>query len=184
MTNNNFFRISGWCAVLVAMLLLAIHVVAPGTSSMAGLFLKLGILLGLTWVFYALYVAHRTESAGLSQAGLAFWLLALGMKLINLAGDQSTFPLYGEALFWLAPTLIFGILACRNSRMPRGLAVLAFLAVISFFITAVAGGLGIVMAAKAANVASDVFILVLLVWLGFVFVSEKFAAVSSVPVIA
>jgi hypothetical protein len=184
MKNNQFFRIAGWCALVVALLMLAIHVVPSGAPGIVGLILTIAILLGLTFVFYALYVAHRTESAGLSLAGLILWILAFGLNLISLVSNVSTFLGYVGSLFWLLPFLIFGFLAYRSNRMPRGLAVVAFLAGISLLIATVAGMMGSEGVVNVVALVADIFMLLWLVWLGVVFLSKKFTAANPVPATA
>ena len=184
MINNQLFRIAGWCALVVAVLMLAIHVVPSGTSSIVGMIIELGIMLGLTLVFYSLHVAHRAESAGLSLAGLVLWILAFGMNLIGLAGSLSTFLGTVGSLFWLLTFLIFGYLAYRSNRMPRGLAVVAFLIGISLLIESVASLMGSEGVVNVVALVADIFMLVWLVWLGVVFLSKKFAATSPIPAAA
>jgi hypothetical protein len=178
MTNNTFFRHAGRCAVIVALLLLAIHVVPSGPASLAGLILTIAILLGLTFVFYTLYVAHRPVSPGLSQAGLALWYLVLALNLVSLAGRLGGVLGHVDALLRPFPVLVFGFLAFRSERMPRSLAVAAFLGGISLFISAFAGMLATRAAADAASLLADVFFLVWLIKLGFVFVSAEFSGAS------
>jgi hypothetical protein len=184
MNNNKLFRTAGWCALVVALLMVAIHVVPSGTSSIVGLILTIAIMLGLTIVFYALYVAHRSESAGLSLAGLILWILAFGLNLISLVSNISTFLGYVGSLFWLLPFLIFGFLAYRSDRMPRGLAVMAFLSGISLLIATVAGMMGSEAVVNVVSLVADIFMLVWLVWLGIVFLSKEFAAALPEPVAA
>ena len=78
MSNNQLFRIAGWCALVTGVLMLAFHVFPGGAPAAVGTILTILVTLGLTIVFYALYVTHRAESAGLSLAGLILWLLTLG----------------------------------------------------------------------------------------------------------
>jgi hypothetical protein len=184
MKNNQLFRIAGWCALLVALLMLAIHVVPSGTSNTVGMIIEMGIMLGLTFVFYTLYVAHRAESAGLSLAGLILWILAFGLYLISTVSNLGTFLGSVGAMLWLLPFLIFGYLAYRSERMPRGLAVAAFLSGISLLIATVAGMMGSDAIVNVVNLVADIFMLVWVVWLGVVFLSKKFAAADPVPAAA
>jgi hypothetical protein len=176
MNSNQLFRNAGWCALVVALLMVAIHVVPSGAPGIVGLILGIVILLGLTFVFYALYVAHRAESAGLSLAGLILWILAVGLNLISMVSTVSIFLGYVGSLLWLLPFLIFGFLAYRSDRMPRGLAVMAFLSGISLLIATVAGMMGSEAVVNVVSLVADIFMLVWLVWLGIVFLSKKFAA--------
>jgi hypothetical protein len=178
MANNIFYRYAGWYAILVALLLLVIHVVPLGSASLVGLILTIAILLGLTFVFYALYVAHHPVSPGLSLAGLVLWYLVLALNLASLSGSLGVVLGQVEALLRPFPVLIFGFLALRSDRMPRSLTVVAFLGGISLFITAFAGMLATRAAADAANLLADVFLLIWLIKLGFVFVSVEFSVAS------
>jgi hypothetical protein len=176
MKNNQLFRIAGWCAIIVGLLMVGFHVVPSGVSGAVGLVLTLGVLLGLTVVFYALYVAHRTESAGLSLAGLVFWILALVVNLFGMVNTISTFLGVLGSFFWLLPFLIFGYLALKSSRMPRGLGVVALLAGLSLLIATVAGIMGNESIVNVVALVADVFMLAWTVWLGVVFLSKKFTA--------
>jgi hypothetical protein len=177
MANNQLFRFTGWCALVVALLMVAILVVPSGASSTVGLILTIAILLGLTMVFYALYVAHRADSAGLSLAGLILWLLSLGLNIMSLVTNLvNNFLSNVGSLLWSLPFLIFGFLAYRSARMPRGLAVVAFLTGVVFLILGVAGFMGSATIVNWGNLVGDIFMLVWLVWLCVVFLSKKFAA--------
>jgi hypothetical protein len=176
MSNNKLFQIAGWCALLVALLMVAGIVVPAGAPDIIGLVLTIAVLLGLTFVFYALYVAHRRDSAGLSLAGLVLWILAAGINLIAMFSTISTFLAYMDSLFWLLPFLIFGFLAYQSTGMPRGLAVAAFLAGISLLIATIAGMMGGEAIVNGVSLIADIFMLVWLVWLWRVFRSTKFSA--------
>ena len=66
---------------MTGLVMLAFHVFPGGVPAALGMFFTIITLLGLTVVFYALYVAHRAESAGLSLAGLVLWLLVFVLNL-------------------------------------------------------------------------------------------------------
>jgi hypothetical protein len=178
MKNNQLFRIAGGCALVVALLMLAIHVVPSGTASIIGMILSMGTMLGLTFVFYALYVAHRTESAGLSLAGLILWILSFGLNLIGffVTTVNNSLSAVGS-LLWALPFLIFGYLAYRSARMPRGLAVLALVTGVVYLLLGVAGFMGSAGVINGGNLVGDILMLGWLVWLGVVFLSKKFAVV-------
>jgi hypothetical protein len=178
MKNKQLFRTAGWCALVLALLMLAIHVVPSGTASIVGLILTIGIMLGLTVVFYTLYVAHRAESAGQSLAGLILWLLSLGLNLIGVFVTTVSNSLSAVgSLLWALPFLIFGLLAYRSTRMPRGLAVLALVTGVVYLLLGVAGFMGSAGVINGGNLVSDILMLGWLVWLGVVFLSKKFAVV-------
>jgi hypothetical protein len=184
MKNNQLFRITGWCALAVALLMVVIHVVPSGAPSSVMLILSMIILLGLIFVFYMLYVVHRPESAGLSLAGLVLGIIAVGLNLISLVSKLSAFLMNMGLLLWPLPFLVFGFLAYRSDRMPRGLAVVGLLTGISFLITWVAGLMGSDAVVNVVSLVADIFALVWLVWLGVVFLSKKFTAASPKPVAA
>jgi hypothetical protein len=184
MKNNQFFRVAGWCALVTALLMVGIHLVPSGTSSFLGSVVSIGTLLGLTIVFYSLYVAHRSQSAGLSLVGLISWVLAFGLNLISMVINIGTFLGYLGSLFWVLPFLIFGFLAYRSDRMPSGLAVVAFLSGISLLVAIVAGLMGNEAVVNIVSLVADIFMLVWLVWLGIVFLSGKFAAAIPAPAVS
>jgi hypothetical protein len=184
MNNYQFFRVSGWCALVTALLMVGIHLVPSGTSSILGMVIAIGTLLGLTIVFYSLYVAHRAQSVGLSLVGLIFWVLAFGLNIISMVTNISTFLGYLGSLFFLLPFLIFGFLAYRSDRMPRGLAVVAFLSGVSLLFATIAGLIGNEAVVNILNLVADIFMLVWLVWLSIVFLSKKFAATFLEAVVA
>jgi hypothetical protein len=175
MNNSKFYRIAGWCALVVALLMLAIHVVPAGAAGIELIF-TIAILLGLTFVFYVLYVAYRAESAGLSLAGLVLWILAFGLNLIGLVTNLvNPFLSNVGSLLWSLPFLIFGFLAYRSFKMPRGLAVVTLLTGTVYLILGAAGFMGSETFINWGNLVGDVFMLVWLVWLWRVFWSDKFA---------
>jgi hypothetical protein len=184
MNTNKLFQIAGWCALVTALLMVAIHVVPSGTAGGVGLITTIAFLLGITFVFYALYVAHRAESAGLSLAGLISWILAVGLNLISLVSKLSAVLMNIGLLLWLLPFLVFGFLAWRSKRMPRGLAVAAFLAGISLLIATIAGMMGSDSIVNVVNLVADIFMTAWLAWLAIVFLSKKFAAADPVPAAA
>ena len=128
----------------------------------------------LIGVFYALYIAHRPESKGLSLAGLILVFPAIGMAIAaNLGG--STFLVSLWYLFFFLLFLIFGFLAFRSAKMPRGLAVVALLTGITYLISGVAGFLGNQVIAENVSTFASIFMLVWLVWLWRAFLSKKLA---------
>jgi len=180
MLNDKLFRTAGWCALVTGLLMLVIHVVPGGAPASVGLILSIATLLGLTFVFYALFVAHRPESAGLSQAGLILWLLVFVLNLFVLVTNNMNMFLSSlGSLLWGLPFLIFGFLAYRSTRMPRGLAVLALLAGAVALILGIAGFLGSAAIVDGGNLVLDILMLAWIVWLVIVFLSKKFTAAST-----
>jgi len=177
MSNNKLFQIAGWCALVTGLAMLAFHVVPGGVPAVVGLILTVVTLVGLTIVFYALYVAHRAESARLSLAGLILWLLVCVLNLFVLVTNNvTTFLSNLGSLLWALPFLIFGFLAWRSARMPRGVAVLALLAGAVALILGIAGFMGSAGIVDSGNLVLDILMLAWIVWLGIVFLSKKFAA--------
>jgi len=177
MSNNNLFRIAGWCAFVTALVMLAFHVFPGGAPASVALILSIVTFLGLTVVFYALFVTHRPEAAMLSLAGLILWVIVFVLNLIGLVTNSVNMFLSSlGSLLWGLPFLIFGFLAWRSARMPRGVAVLALLAGAVSLVLGVAGFMGSAAIVDSGNLVLDVLMLVWVVWLGIVFLSKKFAA--------
>jgi hypothetical protein len=177
MSNNKLFQIAGWCALVTGLLMLAFHVFPGGAPASLGLILSIATLLGLTVVFYALFVAHRPESATLSLAGLILWLVVFVLNLIGMvANSTNTFLSNVSSLLWALPFLIFGYLAYRSTRLTRGLAVLALLSGAVALVLGIAGFMGSAAIVDGGNLVLDILMLAWIVWLGIFFLSKKFAA--------
>jgi hypothetical protein len=178
MTNNNLFRIAGWCA-LAGAVSMVLAVVSFMIVPVLGGILEILFLLLLIVVFYALYVAHSSESGVLSLVGLILLIAAIVVDVVSMQNYGSTFLSNLWYLLFSFPFLIFGFLAWRSNRMPRGLAVVALLAGVTYFISGVGGFLGSQALAENVSSLSILFVLVWLVWLWRVFLSKKFAAAGS-----
>jgi hypothetical protein len=113
-------------------------------------------------------------------------LLLIAAIVVDVVDQQnsSTFLSGLWYLLFSLPFLIFGFLAFRSARMPRGLAVLALLAGVIGFIAGVAGWLVSLDMADNLNTLSIPFMLAWEVWLWRVLVSKKFAAPSPEPAAA
>jgi hypothetical protein len=172
---TKLFRIASWCALVTALLMLLIPVVQSGPSAI-GMILNIVILLGITFVFYVLYIAHRVESAGLSLVGLILWLFSLVLTLVGFLTTLSNSLSSVGSLLWALPFLIFGYLAWRSARMPRLLAVLALLIGVLYLLLGVAGFMGSAGFTNVGNLVGDILMLGWLVWLWRLFLSKKFAA--------
>jgi hypothetical protein len=183
MTNNNLFRTAGWSA-LAGAIIMVVAMVSFMLAPMLGGILEFLFLLLLIYIFCALYVVHRSESKGLSLAGLVLLVAAVVADVISMQNYGNTFLSNLWYLLFSFPFLIFGFLAWRSDRMPRGLAVLALLAGATYFISAVGGLLGSQAIAEGVSTLSILFVLVWLVWLWQVFLSKKFAVALVVPACA
>jgi len=185
MFGKNFFRIAGWSALVIILLNALDMLIFPsGKPTGTEMILEIVSLLVFTFVFYALYLSHRPESAGLSLAGLILWLPAFGVNLAAILNFGNTFLSNLGTLLFSLPFLIFGYLAYRSTRMPRGLAVVALLAGVFYLVTGLAELVGIVAIAEVGGLVSIVLLVVWAVWLCIVFTSKKFSAVSPEPVAA
>lgn len=180
MNNNKLFRIAGWCALAGAICipLALVSFILSGTAPIAGMigmiFEILSLLL-LVFVFYALSVAHRSESKWLGFAGMILLVIAIAVDVVSLQLN-STF-LYGLWYFlYSLPFLIFGYLGLRSARMPHGLVVLVLLTGVVNFIAGDVGMLGNPGLADTIQQFSIPLYLAWAVWLWRVFVSAKFAA--------
>ena len=188
MNNNKLYRTAGWCALASAILipLAMVSFIFSGSvpiAGMVGMTFEVICMLLLIYVFYALSVAHRSESKWLGFAGLILFIASIVMDVVSQQ-YQSTF-LFG--LFYLLfslPYLIFGYLAWRSAWMPRGLAVLALLGGGITFIAGVIGLLGNPDLADSLQSISIFFMLAWAVWLWRVMVSKKIVAASPEPAVA
>ena len=187
MYNNKFFRIAGWCALAGALSMVAAMVffMLSGGSPVAGMvggILEYISLLLLIFVFYALYIALRSESKGLSLAGLILLIIAIGVDIIaNLNYGNITLSNLWYLVLSL-PYLIFGFLAFRSTTMSRGFAVVGLLTGVTYFISGVGGLLGNQNLADNVSSLSAILMLVWQVWLWRVFLSRKF--VTAIPEMA
>jgi hypothetical protein len=146
--------------------------------------LDIGLVL-MVFVFYALYMVHRPESMVLGLAGLILWIISIG---VNVASGTNSGNIPLNSLWNLLISLsflIFGFLAYRSSRMPRGIAVVALLAGVTALISGIGGLLGNLAILGSLSTFSQLLMLVWLIWLWRVFLSKKFAATASpLPVAA
>jgi hypothetical protein len=186
--NSKLFRSAGWGALADAILLplAMVSFVLSGAvpiAGMVGMLLEILSLLLLVFVFYALSVAHRSESRWLGFAGMILLVAALVVDVVSQQ-YQTSFLFGLWYLLFSLPFLIFGYLAWRSARMPRGLAVLALLTGAITFIAGVLGLLGNPAMADSIQQFAILFMLAWEVWLWRVLVSKKFAAASPVPVAA
>jgi hypothetical protein len=111
MSNNNVFRLAGWCALLAVLLMVSFFVVfsvAP-TSGIGEILAVIGVFV-LTPVFYALYIVHRPESAMLSLAGLILWIPAGILDIASLLNPANTFLYAVDSVVFSLPFFIFGFL--------------------------------------------------------------------------
>jgi hypothetical protein len=177
MSNSNLFRIAGWCAILAALIMGSFFVVlsiAP-TSGIGEILATIGVLV-LTPVFYALYVAHRSESAALSLAGLILWFPAGALDIASLLNPANTLLYAVDSLLFSLPFLIFGFLAYRSAKMPRGLALMALLSGVCWAIVGAVSFNGSTTIGMVAGLGGFVFMLAWFVWLWRVFSFGKLAA--------
>jgi hypothetical protein len=176
--NSRLSRLAGWAALLSGIFMLLAVVSFPLGAGMLGGALEVIFLLLTILVFYALYLAYRPESAGLSLAGFVLLVLAIVADLISMVN-------YGNALLsnvWYSlfclPFLIFGVLAYRDSRMPRGLAVVSVLTGAAYLIVAVAGWLGQQPVIDTVELLAILLVLAWLFWIWRVFWSGRMVAPS------
>jgi hypothetical protein len=173
MPSNRFFRIAGWCALASALLLVAAAVSFPLGAGTVGGVLEIVFLLTLVFVFYALYVTHRSESRWLSLAGMILVFPAIGMDVASMTNYGNT--LLGSLWYLLLslPFLVFGFLAFGSAKMPRGLAVVALVIGVAYVVSGAAGLLGSQNLADSVSLIPMVLTLVWLVWLCRVFLSGR-----------
>jgi hypothetical protein len=186
MNNMKLFRAAGWCAFASALLMVLAMVSfvfagAAPIAGMVGMTFEVISLLLLIFVFYALAVAHRSESKWLGFAGVILLVVALVVDIVSQQVNN-TFLFGLWYLLFSLPFLIFGFLGFRSASMPRVLAILALLAGGVYFIAAVVGFLGNPNLSDSISTLSILFVLAWSLWLWRVLLSKKFAAASSEPV--
>ena len=172
MSNDKFFKIAGWCALgcVVAMVAAMIFLlIAPAL----GVVLEILFLLMLAFVFYALYVTHRSESSNLSLAGLVLAGIAILADLISLLSEGTVFLVSLWYLLLALSLLIFGYLAWSSSKMPRGLAIAALVAGGFYLLAGFSGFLGNAAFAGTVSLIAILAMFVWLIWLWRVFWSKN-----------
>ena len=146
MNNNRLFRTAGWCALVGAICIpfaLASFILSGAVpiAGMLGMIFEILSLLLLVFVFYALSIAHRSESKWLGYFGTIMLVVAIVVDILSQQANNSfLFGLW--YMLYSLPFLIFGFLGLRSARMPRVPAVLVLLAGLITFIAGVAGFLG------------------------------------------
>jgi hypothetical protein len=184
MNNSKLFRTAGWCALasVLCMPLALVSFMLSGTTPMLGnigMLFEIIMLLLLVYVFYALSVAHRSESKWLGSAGVIILVAAMVVDVVSQQ-YQTSFLFGLWYLLFSLPFLIFGYLGFRSALMPRWLAALALVTGGLTFIAAVAGFLGNPDMADSIQTLSIPFMLAWEVWLWRVLVSKKFTSASLV----
>lgn len=176
MTNNKFFRIAGRCALAGAILFIAAIVSFPlGLGMLGGIFEILSFL-AVVVVFYGLYLFHSNEAKGLSLAGISLAVSAIIFAIVVLIANLPALANIWYLLLAL-PFLIFGFLAYRNDRMPRGLAIVELLAGALFLVAGVGGFFAGPDFADSVSLFAELLMLVWLFWLWRVFSSKKITTV-------
>ncbi len=149
MSHKSLFRFAGWSAILSV--LFSFGMFALIESGRGGLFTIVSIIASLfsVVVFYALYVLHRPQAAGLSLAMLA--LAVLGLILENIGTGPAT-PL-GEItnVIYGVAFLLAGYLGFGHAQMPRWIAICACVAGAACVALGVANALGLEPLAGAAE---------------------------------
>jgi hypothetical protein len=181
MKDNKLFRLAGWAALVIAVLMVAVNFVQ---SPVIGTVVQIIATLVLLFIYYALYVAYRSQSAGLSMTGLVLYILAFVVGLASLAAPSLVF--LGGLIYvgYALPLLVFGILAFQSARMPRALAILTLLDGALWLIA----GVSALVAKQDHNLLGEIayiLMVIWLVWLGWAFLKGKLAsAVASATVVA
>jgi hypothetical protein len=142
MTNSKLFRFAGWSALFSAIFMLVAMVSFPlGAGLRGGIFEIIALLLTIV-VFWALHVIYRSQSSGLSLAGLVLMVIALVVDVISMSFYSNTVLGNLWYLLFSLPFLIVGFLANRDGRLHRVLTIGTLLIGIFLFVGGVAGFLG------------------------------------------
>lgn len=175
MSNSKFFRTAGWCGLAGAIFFIVAFVTFPlGLGMFGGIFEILSFLATLV-VFYGLYLAHRAQAGGLSLAGLVLAVAAILVAIVVLVTNMPALANLWYLLLSL-PFLIFGYLAYRSNKMPRGLAIVELLAGAIFLVAGVGGYIAGPGFADSLSLFAELLMLAWLFWTWRVFWSKKFAA--------
>jgi hypothetical protein len=175
MSNEKLFRTAGWGAFASALLNLGALVSYPlGLGFFGGVLETLGLLL-LIFVFYALYVAHRSESKGLSLAGLVVSIVVIVVDVFVMITNGPAFLAKLWYLLISLPFLIFGYLAYQSAKLPRRLAVVALVAGVFLLISGVGGFIAGPDFADNVSLIGFLAMFVWQFWLWRVLSSKKFA---------
>jgi hypothetical protein len=170
MSGNKLFRTAGWCALVGALAMVAavILFMLSGSAPIAGTIgaiLEYISLLLLIIVFYALFIALRSESNGLSITGMVLLLAAILVDIIaNVVYGNTTFSNFWYLLLSF-PFLIYGYLGFRSGKMSRGFAVVGLLTGATYLISGVGGLLG---SQAVSDGVSTIATLLMLVWVFWV----------------
>ncbi len=140
MSNNSLFKFAGWSAILSVVFSFAMFAFVDGGRG--GMFMVVSIVASVfsAVVFYALYVLHRPQSAGLSMAMLA--LAVLGLILENIGtGPETPLGVVTNIIYGMA-FILAGYLGFGNSQMPRWIALCAYVAGAGCIIFGIANAIG------------------------------------------
>jgi hypothetical protein len=176
MANSNLFRIAGYAAFLGPLLWIIALGAAVINPTITVILFGVASIVFLV-VIYALYVIHRAEASGLAL--VAALLSAVGLIVSLFTGDPSVpanATLYGiSTVVFGGGIILFGWLAYKSAKMPRGLAIAALIAGIISLIAGIAylGGTGMADLANLLNTLSIIPFIVWMIWLGRLFLSGK-----------
>ncbi len=169
MSNNSLFRYSGFAAIASAVLyilVLATAIAAGGAPSAVGFILTIVSTLLYLLAMFALYITHRSEAPGIS-------LIAVLASAAGSVGGLFLDPTKITALFGLLALvfgiglLLFGWLAYRSPKMPRGMGVVVIVTgVLSLILAVVAFAGGSAEIFGLLNLVLTVPYVVWLIWLG------------------
>jgi hypothetical protein len=178
MSNSNLFRIAGYGAILSPVLWIVALGVGALNPALTSPLLVVASIIFLPAV-YALFVVHRAESFGLALS--AALLTAIGLIVGTFAGDPSVpanAPLYGgSSIIMGAGIVLFGWLAYKSTKMPRGLAIAALITGVLTLLGGITylAGIGTTALGNLLNYGLIIPYIVWMIWLGRHFLSGKLA---------
>lgn len=141
MSNKSLFRFAGWSAILSIVFSFAMFAFVSGGRG--GMFMAVSIIAAIftAAVLYGLYVFHRPQAATLSLAMLVIGVV--GLILENIAqGPETTLGMITGIVYGVA-FLLVGYLGYGAPRMPRWLAIMAYVIGISGLLAAVGTAIGL-----------------------------------------
>lgn len=176
MNKSTLIRLGGATALVSILLFILSSVVTSKTGNPTGgsamaLYVA-SSLLGLVTMI-ALYAVHRSESAGMALLALLTAVIAL-FASFGSDPNKPEEPLFiAIGLLWAVSGLLFGLLALRSSKMPRGMGVLVLAMAAGALTGSVLSLMGNSKVGGDIGMYSNLLWAVWFVWLGIHFLTSK-----------
>lgn len=176
MNKSSVIRYGGIAAfvsiILFILSWIAMSKTGNATSGSAMIFYAASSLISLVTLI-ALYIVHRPESA---MVALLAFITAVVALFASFAADPNKpeDPLFiGVGIVWAVSALLFGILAIRSSKMPRGMGVLVLIMGLIVLVGSVVSLLGNAKIGGSIGMYANLLWAVWFLWLGWHFLKGK-----------